>query len=67
MDVYLLPVGQDRYELYCEVPDEPEAPPETEPPKGVLQRLRRRFADMLGSPRTGPPSIVAGSPARRRA
>jgi len=47
MDVYLLPVGQDRYELYCEVPDEPEAPPETEPPKGVLQRLRRRFADML--------------------
>ena len=47
MDVYLLPVGQDRYELYCEVPDEPEAPPETEPPKGMLQRLRRRFADML--------------------
>ena len=47
MDVYLLPVGQDRYELYCEVPDEPEAPAETEPPKGMLQRLRRGFADML--------------------
>ena len=47
MDVYLLPVGQDRYELYCEVPDEPEAPAETEPPKGILQRLRRGFADML--------------------
>ena len=23
MDVYLVPVGTDRYELYCEVPDEP--------------------------------------------
>src|SRR4029450_1903002 len=32
MDVYLLPVSRDRYELYCEVPDEPEAPPEAEPP-----------------------------------
>ena len=29
------------------MPDEPEAPPEAEPPKGVLQRLRRRFAEML--------------------
>jgi hypothetical protein len=47
MDVYLLPVGQDRYELYCEVPDEPEAPSEADPPKGMFQRLRRRFADML--------------------
>lgn len=25
MDVYLVPVGPDRHELYCEVPDEPEA------------------------------------------
>jgi hypothetical protein len=24
MDVYLVPVGRDRHELYCEVPDEPE-------------------------------------------
>jgi hypothetical protein len=47
MDVYLLPVGQDRYELYCEVPDEPEAPPEAEPPRGFIQRLRRRFSDLL--------------------
>jgi hypothetical protein len=47
MDVYLLPVGRDRYELYCEVPDEPEAPAEAEPPRGMLQRLRRRFTDML--------------------
>jgi hypothetical protein len=47
MDVYLLPVGKDQYELYCEVPDEPEAAPEAEPPKGVLQRIRRKFADVL--------------------
>jgi hypothetical protein len=47
MDVYLLPVGQDRYELYCEVPDEPETPPDAEPPKGVFQKLRHRFADVL--------------------
>ena len=25
MDVYLVPVGPDRHELYCEVPDEPDA------------------------------------------
>jgi hypothetical protein len=47
MDVYLVPVGEDRYELYCEVPDGPEAPVEAGAPKGIVQRLRRRFADML--------------------
>ena len=26
MDVYLVPVGPQRYELYCEIPDEPETP-----------------------------------------
>ena len=26
MDVFLVPVGQDRYELYCEVPVEPHVP-----------------------------------------
>jgi Mitochondrial K+-H+ exchange-related len=47
MDVYLLPVGRDRYELYCEVPDEPEAPPEAEPSKGMFQRLWQKFSDVL--------------------
>jgi K+-H+ exchange-related protein len=46
MDVYIVPVGIDRYELYCEVPDEPEAV-ETEQPKGMLRRLRTRFQEML--------------------
>jgi hypothetical protein len=47
MDVYLVPVGNDRYELYCEVPDEPDVPAGADAPKGIVQRLRRRFADML--------------------
>jgi hypothetical protein len=60
MDVYLVPLGADRHELYCEVPDdEPEAAPEDdeadEPggslrwlrPRVVIRRLRRRFREML--------------------
>ena len=46
MDVYLVPIGQDRYELYCEVPDEPEPAPEEEPP-GFFRRLKQRFSAML--------------------
>ena len=30
MDVYLVPVGHGRHELYCEVHDEPEPAVETE-------------------------------------
>ena len=46
MDVYLVPVGTDRYELYCEVPDEPVTEDgETEDdareyqPPGVFRRV----------------------------
>jgi hypothetical protein len=46
MDVYLVPIGAERYELYCEVPDEP-ADDEPEPPKGFVRRLRQRFSIML--------------------
>lgn len=46
MDVYLVPVGADRYELYCEVPDEPPAPDEAAP-SGVIGRLKQRFTAML--------------------
>jgi hypothetical protein len=48
MDVYLVPVGPDRHELYCEVPD--EAPDEKEsdetgqPPRDFLGRMRTRFS-----------------------
>jgi hypothetical protein len=47
MDVYLVPVGPDRHELYCEVPDEPEGDDGDEPPRGSLRRLRAYFSTML--------------------
>ena len=46
MDVYLVPVGAERYELYCEVPDEPEQV-DTEPAKGFIGRLKGRFSALL--------------------
>jgi hypothetical protein len=45
VDVFVIPVGPDRYELYCEAPDaavDPEAHPET-----LIGRIRHRFALML--------------------
>jgi hypothetical protein len=47
MDVYLVPVGANRYEPYCEVPDEPEDIGEPEPRQGIFRRLRHRFREML--------------------
>lgn len=44
MDVFVIPVGPDRYELYCEVAD---ADSIVEPPKGVFGRLGDRFKVML--------------------
>jgi hypothetical protein len=44
MDVYLVPVGTDRHELYCEVPEESEAEAEAagdtanHPPRGLFRR-----------------------------
>src|SRR5688500_15691636 len=39
MDVFLVPVAPDRYELYCEEPDEPEPPAEAgTPPPGFFRR-----------------------------
>jgi hypothetical protein len=46
MDVYLVPVGTDRHELYCEIPDEPDETP-GEPPTGYVRRLMHRFREML--------------------
>ena len=48
MDVFLVPVAPDRYELYCEEPDEPEAPVEagTAGP-GFFRRLMLRFREQL--------------------
>ena len=48
MDVFLVPVAADRYELYCEEPDEP-APvmDEQAAPPGVVRRITHRFREQL--------------------
>lgn len=46
MDVFLVPVGPDRYELYCEEPDEP-TDVGAEPPRGFFRRMKHRFSMML--------------------
>ena len=45
MQVFLVPVGQQRYELYCEEPE--EALPAGDPPTGLVRRLVHRFREML--------------------
>jgi hypothetical protein len=46
MDVYLVPVGPQRYELYCEIPDDPEEA-EAEAQTGRFRRLVQRFREMI--------------------
>src|SRR3954447_3051197 len=46
MDVFLVPVAPDRYELYCEEPDD-AAPVDAEPPQGMLRRVNLRFREAL--------------------
>jgi hypothetical protein len=46
MEVFLVPVATDRYELYCEVPDEPNEPA-SEPPAGFIRRMVHRFREMI--------------------
>jgi hypothetical protein len=46
MDVYLVPIGGERYELYCEVPDDAQEPA-AEPSEGFFQRMKHRFQAML--------------------
>jgi hypothetical protein len=49
MDVYLVPIGRERYELYCEVPDEPDEAEEAAEtaPDGFIRRMKKRFSTML--------------------
>jgi hypothetical protein len=49
MDVFLVPVGADRYELYCELPDEPLVEAGETPPRGIIRRLVRRFRGLLAA------------------
>ncbi len=73
MDVYLVPVDADRYELYCEVPDEPTEPRDPASggsgPAGMIRRLKDRFSEMLADAererRHGPVEQPAGGWAAR--
>ena len=47
MDVFLVPVAPERYELYCEEPDEPEPAVAATPPKGMLRRVNQQFRHTL--------------------
>ena len=46
MDVFVIPVGPDRYELYCEQPFTAE-PSTTSVDASVTGRIKRRFEDLL--------------------
>jgi hypothetical protein len=46
MEVFLVPLGPDRYELYCELPDEPHDVP-GQVPRSRFQRVKHYFAVML--------------------
>jgi hypothetical protein len=46
MDVYLVPVGSDRYELYCESVDDPIDAADAAP-QGFFRRLVHRFHEMI--------------------
>ncbi len=47
MDVFLVPVGSDRYALYCEVPDEDPSGADPDHDRGLFRSLVQRFREML--------------------
>ncbi len=46
MDVYLVPTGPERFELYCESAEDPPVP-NPEASSGLFRRLHERFSRML--------------------
>ena len=48
MDVFLIPVGPDRYELYCEVPGE-DPSDASDHDRGFVRGVMRRFSEALAS------------------
>ena len=47
MEVFLIPVGSDRHELYCEVPDEDPSGATPDHDRGFFRGLVRKFRDTL--------------------
>jgi len=68
MDVYLVPIGGERYELYCEVPEDLQDVTEEQAPPGFIHRIKARFNAMLAEAererRLGGPEQHAGWGAR---
>lgn len=65
MDVFLVPIGGDRYELYCEVPDNP---PEPDAPasRGFFHRLKAKFHEMIAEAERERRMAAAERPTRGR-
>ena len=47
MDVFLVPVAADRYELYCEEPDDADTLEGAAPPQGIFRRIAHRVRAAL--------------------
>jgi len=47
MDVFVIPIGRDRYELYCEPSADADDDKDAVPAAGVIGRLRYRFGVVL--------------------
>jgi hypothetical protein len=47
MDVFLIPVDTDRYELYCEMPDEEPAPQTPSSQRSFFRNLIHRFRETI--------------------
>ena len=47
MDVYVIPIGQGQYELYCEPSVDAPSEGEEEAPGGLFGRFRRRFGETI--------------------
>ena len=65
MDVFVIPIGPDRYELYCEQPFARDNPSDT--PTGIIGRARRRIEDWLRQAEQWDASSSAGTTAGRLA
>jgi hypothetical protein len=46
MDVFVIPIGREKYELYCEQPAETDVTPDAVP-EGFVDRLRHKFKTLL--------------------